>query len=120
MQQAAIGGMAVYQANSAMRKIKIDINIGSAKEYKNEIGKNNAHQLTITPNPSEGIVFIKANTPIKQIMVINSLGQTILLENDINSLEYNFDLTNLPNGVYQLKVIFVDTSTHVTKLCLIK
>jgi hypothetical protein len=120
MQQAAIGGVAVYQANGAMRKIKIDINIGSAKEYKNEIAKNSTHQLTITPNPSEGIVFIKANILIKQIMVIDCLGQTILLENDINSLEYSFDLTNLPNGVYQLKAMFVDTSTHVTKLCLIK
>ena len=120
MQQAAIGGMAVYQALGAMRKIKIDVNSGSLREHKNEIAKNSANQLTINPNPSEGIVFIKTNTSIKQIGVIDCLGKTVLFVSDINSLEFNFDLTNLPNGVYQLRAMFVDTSTLVSKLCLIK
>lgn len=65
--------------------------------------------ISIFPNPTKGninIAFTNANT-LKGITVINIVGQAIKqIDSEIDKSIYNFDLSNLPKGVYSVQCRF--------------
>lgn len=78
-------------------------------------------ELNIFPNPSEGNVALVINSPFKQdldLNVVNVLGeilyhQKIACSEGLN--QFNFDLNELPSGVYHVNMISSDVN-HSTRL----
>lgn len=65
------------------------------------------------PNPcqSEAIIRISATEPVRNVLLINLLGQSInILKNpELNSLNFNLDLSGFPDGIYWIEAIFDST-----------
>lgn len=57
--------------------------------------------VAIQPNPSKGVFSIKSETEISKIEVINTLGKRVYQSVVENGMQ-EFDLANLPNGIYFL------------------
>ena len=55
--------------------------------------------VSIYPNPSKGIVEVNSSKTIDKIEVYNALGKNIF-----NSVSLKIDLSELPNGIYFLKI----------------
>lgn len=66
---------------------------------KNELVK-------IYPNPNQGnILTIKCNEEaITEIIISNTIGQVIYLNNEINKPVYQLSMTSVENGVYIIKI----------------
>ena len=65
---------------------------------------NDDFDILISPNPSDGVYNIKINkTGSYNISVYNSIGDIILVENDINK-NATVDLSSQPVGIYYIKV----------------
>lgn len=60
------------------------------------------------PNPTTGEINIKLNDLINKIEVYNLLGKLIYLKEYINAKAYTINLSDLPKGIYSLKVYGVD------------
>ncbi|MBL4655088.1 MAG: PKD domain-containing protein, partial [Bacteroidia bacterium] len=80
--------------------------------------------IQIYPNPSSGVVNIKfENKSTEKLLyaVYNSLGQKILIEKEISSLEniIQLDMSSEPKGIYYLK-LETDNETVIKKLTIFK
>jgi len=74
--------------------------------------------ISIYPNPSNGVVYVKGLEEIVSIEVVNSLGQTVqLIESNINSV-VKIDLSNR-KGVYFVKMMD-NSGDLITKKVIIK
>ena len=78
-------------------------------------GLGTSTDFNIFPNPSRGTsrVSITDLSPANEIQVINNSGRvvkTISMKN-----QSNFDLNNLPNGIYMIRVINKETGDVTTK-----
>ena len=65
--------------------------------------------FAIYPNPTNGMVFIEfdVNTPKKTIEVIDAIGKTLkTINTELNNI--NIDLSNVPKGLYFIKLITKD------------
>jgi len=89
--------------------VKLEPNVG--------INNNVASNITMYPNPSNGIVTI-ANAEGASIEVLNVMGQVIASFNANSSLT-TFDATNLSNGNYVVRIV-KDNNTTVKTLNIIK
>ena len=59
--------------------------------------------FSISPNPTNGIVYVKGASVVAKVQVINSLGQTVAtIENQSKSI-LSIDLSAF-NGLYLLKI----------------
>ena len=76
--------------------------------------------IYIYPNPSTGNFIIEntSGTPYQEIEIFNSIGQVVLDKKvvDYHQEKYNLQLTNLPDGVYWLKMEFEENEYLVKKL----
>ncbi len=61
--------------------------------------------ITIFPNPAKNILNIESTTQIKEIELINPLGQVLFKNNTINTYNYQLNLENYPTGTYLIKVL---------------
>jgi len=68
------------------------------------------HNITMYPNPTNGLVNIKSSGAIKKVSVINQLGQEIE-----TFTEAQFSINHLPTGLYIVKVQ-TDQGTAIQKL----
>ena len=77
--------------------------------------------LSIIPNPSNGLfkVHWSSKDGIKELKVVNALGKQITAISAFDIVEYQFDLTNQPEGLYFLKIVS-DQEETLTKLYLRK
>ncbi len=66
--------------------------------------------VTLYPNPSNGIVNIKAGTNIKTINVVDMLGQTVYRNAQVDELETAINVTTWAKGIY-----IITTETNTTK-----
>lgn len=66
-----------------------------AKINENDLKQN----ISIYPNPTNGLISVKSDIAIQNIEVINNIGQTV---DEFNSTQ--LDLTHLNKGVYFVKV----------------
>lgn len=77
------------------------------------IESNKSVNISVYPNPSNGILNIKAEKNIQKVEVFNAMGQLV------NSLKANannatLDLSDLPNGLYTVNAV-VDGSNNISK-----
>jgi hypothetical protein len=62
--------------------------------------------ISIYPNPADDYLTISNNnTGIETIELYSVLGNKVFEKTDINSLTKSINISNLPSGVYLLKVI---------------
>lgn len=63
------------------------------------VNQYNLFDVKIFPNPTKGLIKIKAELGLNKIEIYNSLGQKIIQTN-----EFNIDVSSLLNGVYFMKI----------------
>lgn len=73
-------------------------------------------QMSIFPNPTDGMVTIKGLTKEATLRVFNSAGQ-LILSREINTENYKLDLTSEQRGVYVIELLS-EEGTHYKKLTL--
>ena len=84
----------------------------------NEI--NNSDQVSVYPVPSNGNITIhigKEFNSLNKIEIINSTGQVVYENMNLNSEQYHVDLTSISKGEYFVKTIF-DTKEVINKIVL--
>ena len=59
-------------------------------------------QVSVYPNPTYGIVNIKAEG-MQRVTVVNTMGQ-VLMTREINQDEYTLDLSAFGNGMFMVNV----------------
>jgi Secretion system C-terminal sorting domain len=81
---------------------------------------NTTNNIEIYPNPVVNELYISKpqNTVIKSAFVIDAIGQTLVQVNTFNNITNSIELSTLPTGFYELKVI--DSQNQVTNLKFIK
>jgi len=84
---------AVAYINKIENNIISSINLNDSK----------LNQITISPNPTNGLFSIKGHYPWNCISVYNTLGELIIKQSTIHS-ELNIDLTKFPSGVYFITI----------------
>ncbi len=72
------------------------------------------NSVSVYPNPAKDVVNIVC-AGMKQINVINELGQTIIHHN-INSNHYQLNISSLPKGIYLLNIINKQNNAFNEKL----
>lgn len=79
----------------------------------NELGINNA--ITLQPNPTNGIVNISSRYEMQNIEVINIAGQ-LLYQEILNSKTHELQLQNFAEGIYFVKVYYINGMSAVKKV----
>jgi Secretion system C-terminal sorting domain len=69
------------------------------------VGTKNKEVLYVYPNPSSSFVQINAATLIKQVILVNAEGKTVLNKKLQNTNNYQLPLNGIGKGVYVVKVI---------------
>jgi hypothetical protein len=67
--------------------------------------ENNNTQVSLFPNPAASILNVQSATEIENITVYNTLGQTVLNMNNVNTYTTQIATNNLDNGVYIISVV---------------
>lgn len=95
------GNVSVTETNSVSCKVgplNLYVNVGSATGI-NQIAGNN--QLTVYPNPTDGILHIQSTGVLQTVKVLNSLGE-IVQQFTLNASKLSIDLSSYPAGIYTL------------------
>lgn len=69
------------------------------------------NQFALYPNPADGVVYLKTETPLKSVALYNGLGQEVL-----RSGQGQLDTQDLPTGIYMVMAEFEDGSVKTEKL----
>jgi cyanophycinase-like exopeptidase len=67
---------------------------------------NNA-DISISPNPTRNVIFIKPNNlsfPLNEVNLFNTLGQKFTFKTFKNGNQFNVDISSLQNGIYLMMV----------------
>ena len=62
------------------------------------------YSVLLFPNPSNGVFTVQSEVAIQQISIVNSLGQIVEIQNNINQNQLQINSQNLSNGVYLLQI----------------
>ncbi len=73
-------------------------------------------EVSIYPNPTNGLFKINADKEISEIVVINTLGQIVYQDLEANYTAEVIDLTSHPTGVYFIKIVFPGKGSHKTAI----
>lgn len=68
--------------------------------------------FTFGPNPTKGVLRLKANTTLERVVVYNILGKEMMNVN-VNAEETTLDLTHFANGIYLVKAQSGETSQTI-------
>jgi hypothetical protein len=71
--------------------------------------------ISVYPNPTEGVVYIKGLTDKGTVRVFNAVGQLVLEKELQNSIE-GINMNSLADGFYQIHIMKGDESIFNTKL----
>ncbi|MBL6871604.1 MAG: T9SS type A sorting domain-containing protein [Flavobacteriales bacterium] len=80
------------------------------------IENNSYSDILIYPNPVSGTINFNATSKIKSIKIYNQLG-TLVKQFNPNSLNYNFNTEEMPNGIY-ISQISTTEKDYVEKVIL--
>ena len=72
------------------------------------------HNLSIYPNPSNGLLNINATQKINTLRVYNMIGNLVMVKNIANNQSI-LDIENLTNGVYFMQLNLSDGSSLNSK-----
>ena len=64
----------------------------------------NIYGLELFPNPTHSKIVVKLPISVNQIVIFDSMGQVVLIENISNLTELSIDVSHLMNGLYFIKV----------------
>lgn len=95
---------AAYASNAYVQHLKDNTADLQIIETKN---------VSIYPNPSNGIYTLKSNTPLETIEIYSNNGVKLF---SINSISEQLDLTNHPSGIYFIKAIASDLSETTVRV----
>jgi len=84
----------------------------SVQEYNLE------NSVSIYPNPTSKILFFKTNKEINRVTIYNVIGEEIITNISSTEIHDGVDVSNLPEGLYFIKVI--DNLNSITSLKFIK
>ncbi|MDX2361950.1 MAG: T9SS type A sorting domain-containing protein [Crocinitomicaceae bacterium] len=71
--------------------------------------------VSIYPNPTKNSITISSEQKMDRYTIINIHGEVLFI-NEINSDEFNIDLSSIPNGLYFLQVDFKNGKLVTKKL----
>ncbi len=94
------------------------VDFDGRKQYSTIKQINTKHQtpnIVLFPNPAKDFVTIESKDIIKQIKVINQVGQ-IVYSNTINRTSYILNLTLFSNGLYIVQATKTNGETSTQKL----
>ena len=83
------------------------IPIGPAQQRLSQFAGLSSQELKVFPNPNKGTFVVDSQSGYVQIF--NAFGQSVN-ESFLQSGEKYFDLSDLPNGIYNMKLITEDAS----------
>lgn len=114
------GVWSVYPFFESGNIVISDISGGFFLVKKSEtMGTNDlsANSIMITPNPASNLVQIRTSNQkmLESVQLINVVGQQIFSKNNINQNNFQLDVSNLPKGVYIVKI-----NNSISKKLLIK
>jgi len=90
-------------------------NISLTSDATSAVGGIKADQLVIAPNPFNEQVTITSPTQIKEISVMNVIGQSVYHRSGIESATPVIDLSNAEPGIYHIMLTDEDGNTFVRK-----
>ena len=61
--------------------------------------------LSIFPNPVSNVLTIATETAFNSVIVTNTVGQVVAQYHNINNNQFQFNVNNLTNGLYQVTVV---------------
>jgi len=71
--------------------------------------------LTVSPNPSNGIIHIGSYKPLHSLVLTDFQGRVLLSETPLN-ITTSIDLNHYPSGIYLIQAITCDGETTVAKV----
>lgn len=74
-----------------------------------------AAAISVYPNPTEGIVYVKGLTDKGTVRIFNALGQLVMEKEIQNSIE-GINMNGVADGFYQIHVMKGEESVYSTKL----
>ena len=89
---------AFYQNDCESDYVQIEVEI---VDYTG-VGENFAGNVMLYPNPTSGIVNIKAES-MQQVTVVNMIGQIVMIQN-VDNDELTMDLSAFENGMYLVSI----------------
>jgi hypothetical protein len=103
------GNNGIHQGNAFVAKI---VDNGSSGQYnKQASGTASQADIEIFPNPANHYVQVRSNIGIQQIQLFALNGQRVLAVSAESQTEISIPLTNLPVGMYIIKVSTSNGST---------
>jgi uncharacterized repeat protein (TIGR02543 family) len=109
----------IDNANSATATVTMpskDISLTANFEVTTGMEIITINEVRIYPNPlSNGILNVQSDLEISKISIVNALGVTVLCSQSNNIKNIQLDLSNLPKGMYFVK-IEIDTISETKKL----
>ncbi len=114
------GVWSVYPFFESENIVISDISGGFFLVRKSEtMGTNEltANSIQIIPNPANDFVQIKTNNQqkLESVKLINTVGKEVFSKNKINQTNFQIDVSNLPTGVYIVKI-----NNSISKKLLVK
>ena len=88
--------IAYYQNDCESEAVIISVNVTSA-------GEISADAVTLYPNPTSGMVNIKAEA-MRQVSVVDVMGQVVMTQN-VDNDEVMIDMSTFNNGMYLVNII---------------
>ncbi|KOY85580.1 hypothetical protein AD998_04920 [bacterium 336/3] len=79
----------------------------------NAIGDNLSQEIILYPNPAKEVLHIKGNQLIEEMKIINTLGNIVL---NTENPQKEIHISNLPSGVYYVKITTIDKKQRIIKL----
>ena len=71
----------------------------------NNLNNTSNQQSTLHPNPTDGVVYLNHLVSHSKISVVDMNGVQVRMEVEATSSSKSIDLTNLPSGVYLVKIL---------------
>ena len=83
--------------------------------FKSSIGDTPQERITVYPNPTTDLLHVDGDG-VKQIEIFNARGQQVATHVVSNDSTYIISMSELPMGVYLLKILTVSGNTNVVKV----
>lgn len=90
-------------------------NISLTAEGTSVVDDVNTDQFVIAPNPFDEQITISSATQIKEISVVNVVGQRVYHQPDVQSSTLIVNLSNLESGIYYIRLTDEDGKILIGK-----
>jgi len=78
-----------------------------------------SEEVKISPNPADETVKIEFSVPMKSIALINSSGQTLLIENITNQPSFSVNTSFYLSGIYYIRFTTAGGDSFIRKLVVV-